>query len=155
VQAIDQGLVDAAVVYANNEPVQLKLAGKELNQINTWEIARLVGNGVATNEATLKNRRQIAGGFVRALLRGIQDTINNPSEAFDITVKHLPEAGGETAAAANKAVLDASIPLWKNSTMGETRLADWQAMEEFMRQAGFINTAVDVEKAFTNDLLKP
>lgn len=153
VQALDQGVVDAAVVYANNEPVQLQLAGKTVNEIKTWEYAKLVGNGIATNEATLKNRPQIARGFVRALLRGVQETMNNPDEALQITVKRFPEFGGETRLAASKAVLNASVPLWKNSRLGETRLADWQAMEQFMREAKFIATSVDVEKAFTNDLL--
>ncbi len=153
-QALEQGTVDAAVVYANNEPVQLQLLGKSVNQIKTWEYAKLVGNGVATNEATLKNRPHIAKGFVRALLRGVQDTINNPDEALQIAVKRVPEAGGE-GLKTSKAVLDASIPLWKNSRLGETRLADWQAMEQFMRDAGFITTGVDVQKAFTNDLLQP
>jgi NitT/TauT family transport system substrate-binding protein len=151
-QALDQGTVDAAVVYANNEPVQLKLAGKELNAINTWELAKLVGTGVATNEATLKNRPELAKGFVRALLRGVQETINDPAEALEITLKRVPEASGE-AAATSRAILDASIPLWINSRLGETRLADWQAMEKFMREAGFIETPVDVNQAFTNDLL--
>ncbi len=152
-QALEQGIVDAAVVYANNEPVQLHLLGKDVNQINTWEYAKLVGNGVATNEATIRNRPEIVRGFVRALLRGVQDTINNPDQALQITVKHLPEAGGE-ALATSRAVLEASIPLWKNSRLGETRLADWQAMEEFMRAAEFINTRVDVNKAFTNDYIQ-
>lgn len=152
VQALSQGTVDAAVTYSNNEPVQLELAGKRVNQINTWEYAKLVGNGVATNEATLKNRPQLAKGFVRALLRGVQDTINNPDEAMQITVKHLPEAGGENLAT-SRAILSASIPLWKNSRLGETRLADWQAMEQFMRDANFISTSVDVKQAFTNDLI--
>lgn len=152
VQALSQGTVDAAVTYSNNEPVQLELAGKRVNQINTWEYAKLVGNGVATNEATLKNRPQLAKGFVRALLRGVQDTINNPDEAMQITVKHLPEAGGENLPT-SKAILNASIPLWKNSRLGETRLADWQAMEQFMRDANFISTSVDVKQAFTNDLI--
>lgn len=152
VQALSQGTVDAAVAYANNEPVQLQLAGKQVNQIKTWEYARLVGNGVATNEATLKNRPQLAKGFVRALVRGIQDTLNNPDEAMQLTIKQLPEAGGESLAA-NRAVLNASLPLWQNSRLGETRLADWQAMEEFMRQAKFISTNVDVHQAFTNEFL--
>lgn len=151
-QALNQGTVDAAVVYANNEPVQLQLAGKKLNNINTWEYAKLVGNGVATNEATLKNRPQVARGFVRALLRGIQDTMTNPDDALQITLKHVPEAGGDNLAT-SKAVLLASIPLWKNTRLGETRLADWQAMEQFMSSAGFINTPVDVNKAFSNDYL--
>lgn len=152
VQALSQGTVDAAVTYSNNEPVQLELAGKRVNQINTWEYAKLVGNGVATNEATLKNRPQLAKGFVRALLRGVQDTINNPDEAMQITVKHLTEAGGENLAT-SRAILNASIPLWNNSRLGETRLADWQAMEQFMRDANFISTSVDVKQAFTNDLI--
>lgn len=151
-QALNQGTVDAAVVYANNEPVQLLLAGKKLNSINTWEYAKLVGNGIAANEATLKNRPQIARGFVRALLRGIQDTMNNPDEALQITLKRVPEAGGDNLAT-SKAVLLASVPLWKNTRLGETRLADWQAMEQFMLDAGFINTPVDVNQAFTNEYL--
>lgn len=154
VQALDNGAVDAAVVYANNEPVQLKLAGKSLNEIKTWEFAKLVGNGVATNEVTVKNRPQLAKGFVRALLRGVRDTMNNPDEALQITLKKYPEFGGETRVAASKAVLDASIPLWQNTRLGESRLADWQAMQEFMRQAGFITASVDVNQAFTNDLLQ-
>jgi NitT/TauT family transport system substrate-binding protein len=153
VQALNQGTVDAAVVYANNEPVQLQLAGKSLNEIKTWEYAKLVGNGIATNEATLKNRPQLARGFVRALLRGIQDTLDNPDEALQIAVKHVPEAGGDNLAT-SKAVLQASLPLWQNTQLGETQLADWQAMEQFMRAAGFINSEVDVSKAFTNDFLK-
>lgn len=152
VQALTQGTVDAAVAYANNEPVQLQLAGKTINSINTWEYAKLVGNGIATNEATLKNRPQLARGVVRALMRGIQDTIENPDEALQIAVKRVPEAGGENLTT-SKAVLQASIPLWKNTRLGETRLADWQAMEEFLRAAGFIQTQVNVKNAFTNELL--
>lgn len=152
VQALTQGTVDAAVVYANNEPVQLQLAGKQVNEIRTWEYAKLVGNGVATNEATLKNRPEIARGFVRALLRGVQDTMDNPEQALAVVTKRVPEAGGENSAT-SKAVLNASIPLWKNSRLGETRLADWQAMEQFMRDAKFIAASVNVNQAFTNDLI--
>lgn len=152
-QALTQGTVDAAVVYANNEPVQLEQVGKAVNQIKTWEFARLVGNGVATNEATVKNRPQLARGFVRALVRGVQDTLNNPDEAFQIAVKRVPEAGGEKSAI-SKAVLMASLPMWKNSRIGETRLEDWQAMEQFMRDAGFISVPVDVKQAFTNEYLQ-
>lgn len=153
VQALDQGAVDAAVVYANNEPVQLELQGKNINEIKTWEFAKLVGNGVATNAATIKNRPELVRGFVRALLRGVQDTINNPAQALEITVKQYPEFGGERIAS-SKAVLDASIALWKNSKLGETRLTDWQAMEQFMREAGFIPAALDVRQAFTNDFIE-
>lgn len=151
-QALAQGTVDAAVVYANNEPVVLQLAGKAVNEIKTWEYAKLVGNGVATSETLVRERPQLARGFVRALLRGVQDTIDNPDQALQLTVKSVPEAGGENLAT-SKAVLAASIPLWKNTRLGETRLADWQAMEQFMLDAKFIPASVDVKKSFTNDFI--
>jgi len=153
VQALDQGTVDAAVVYANNEPVQMTLAGDKLNLINTWEYAQLVGNGVATNETMIREHPELVRAFVTALLQGVQDTINNPDEALAITVKHVPEAGGQ-ALAANKAVLMASIPLWKNTTPGETQLGAWQAMEKFMLDAALLPAPVDVTKAFTNEFIR-
>lgn len=152
VEALNQGKVDAAVVYANNEPVQLQLAGHSINQINTWEYARLVGNGIATNETLLKQHPETVRAFVRALIKGIDFTLANPDEALKITLKQLPEAGGENLGKSD-AVLKASLPLWKNSRIGETRLADWQAMEQFMREAGLVQTQVDVNRAFTNEFL--
>lgn len=152
VQALTQGAVDAVGAYANNEPVQLKLAGKDVNEIKVWEYARLVGNGAATNEATLKQRPQIVRGFVRALLRGIADTAANPQEALAASVAAVPDAGGANLKT-SEAVLNASLPLWKNSRLGATQLADWQAMEKFMREAGFIQKQIDVGAAFTNEFV--
>lgn len=152
VQALERGTVDAAVVYANNEPVQLQLAGHSVNAIKTWEYAHLVGNGVAVNETALTNHPQIVRAFVRALLHGVQDTLSDPASALAITVAQLPEAGGENLAKSD-AILRASLPLWQNTRLGETRRADWQAMADFMREAGFISTPVDVNRAFSNDYL--
>lgn len=151
-QALTQGTVDVVGAYANNEPVQLELAGKKVNEINIWDYAKLIGNGIATNETTLKQRPEVVQRFVRALTRGVQDSIANPEEALNASIAQVPEAGGENLAA-SKAVLEASIPLWKNSRLGETKLDDWQAMEKFMREAGFIKQDVDVNQAFTNEFV--
>ena len=151
-QALTQGTVDAVSAYANNEPVQLKLAGKSINEIKTWEFAQLVGNGVATNEATVRNKPQLVRGFVKALLRGVADSIANPDEALQISVAALPEAGGDNLKK-SQAVLNASIPLWKNSRLGESRPADWEAMEKFMSEAGMIQKRVDVSQAYTNQFV--
>lgn len=151
-QALTQGTVDVVGAYANNEPVQLELAGKKVNEINVWDYAKLIGNGVATNETTLKQRPEVVQRFVRALTRGVQDSIAHPDDALNASIGQVPEAGGENLAA-SKAVLEASIPLWKNSRLGETKLEDWQAMEKFMRGAGFIKQDVDVNQAFTNEFV--
>jgi NitT/TauT family transport system substrate-binding protein len=150
VQALTQGTVDAVGAYANNEPVQLVLAGKEINEIKTWEYTQLVGNGVATNEETIQKQPDLVRRFVHALLKGIYDSAANPSEALQISVAALPEAGGKNLKT-TEAVLNASIALWKAPQVGVTRPEDWQAMEKFMLGAGFIQKDVDVTKAFTNE----
>lgn len=153
VQALTQGTVDAVGVYANNEPVQLSLAGEGINEIKTWEFTQLVGNGVATNEETVQNRPELVRRFVRALVRGIKDSIANPSEALEISVAALPEAGGKNLQT-SQAVLNASIALWKAQRVGVSKPEDWQYMAKFMHEAGFIQVDLDASKAFTNEFAR-
>lgn len=149
VAAVTQGVVDAAAGYANNEPVQLRLAGKQINVIQVWEYSKLVGIGLVTNEKTVATRPQIVQGLVQALLRGIQDTITNPQEALEISLQNLPEAGG-TNLPTTQAVLEASIALWSSPRLGYVDPADWAASAKFMRDAGFVKRDIDVTKAYTN-----
>ncbi len=152
VAAVTQGVVDAAAGYANNEPVQLKLVGKEINVIQVWDYSRLVGIGLVTNEKTVAERPDLVRKMVRSFLRGVQDTINNPDEALSISLESLPEAGGQNLKT-TQAVLAASIALWKNPRLGYTDPEDWIGSAKFMKDAGFIKTDSDVKKAYTNNFL--
>jgi len=149
VAAITQGMVDAAAGYSNNEPVQLKLAGKEINVINVGDYSKLVGIGLVTNEKMIAERPQIVQGVVTALRRGIQDTINNPNEAIDATLAFLPEAGGANLKT-TQAVLNATIDLWKSPHLGYVDSAAWAASYKFMKDAAFIKTDFDVTRAYTD-----
>jgi NitT/TauT family transport system substrate-binding protein len=149
VAAITQGTVDAAAGYANNEPVQLKLNGKEVNVIQVWDYSRLVGIGLVTNEKMIAEKPGTVQKVVTALLRGIQDTINNPDEALNVSVEKLPEAGGQNLKA-TRAVLEATIPLWQNSRVGYVDPAAWAASAKFMKDAGFLKSDFDVSKIYTN-----
>ncbi len=153
VQALTQGTVDAVVVYSNNEPVQLKMAGKQIDEIKVWQYAQLIGNGLATNEVTIQKNPDLVRQFVRAMMNGIADSINNPDEALKLSEAAYPDIGGVNEKT-SAAVLQASIEVWKSPTPGVTRLEDWQAMEKFMKAADFIQQDVDVTKAFTNDFVK-
>ncbi len=110
VAAVTQGLVDAAAGYSNNEPVQLILAGKEINVIQVAEYSKLVGIGLVTNEKTIAEKPQVIQKLTTALLRGIQDTISNPDDALAITIQNLPEAGGQNLKT-TQTVLNATIKL--------------------------------------------
>jgi NitT/TauT family transport system substrate-binding protein len=149
VAAITQGVVDAAAGYSNNEPVQMRLAGKDINVIAVSDYSKLVGTGLVTNEKSLAERPQVVQKMVRAVERGVQDTISNPDEALTISVQAIPEAGGQNLPT-TKAVLEATIALWKGPKLGYVDPADWAASAKFMKDAGFIKTDIDVTKAYTN-----
>jgi NitT/TauT family transport system substrate-binding protein len=149
IAALDQGLVDAAAGYANNEPVQLKLAGKKINVINVGEYSRLVGIGLVTNEKTAADKPQIVRAVVSALMRGVQEARDKPDDALEIVVKSLPEAGGQNLRA-TRAVLIATAEFWKNPRLGFVDPAHWAASAKFMKDAGFITKEIDVTKAYTN-----
>ncbi len=152
VAAITQGLVDAAAGYSNNEPVQLMLAGKQINVIQVADYSKLVGIGLVTNEKTVAERPEIIQKLTTALIRGIQDTLDNPDAALSITVQSLPEAGGQNLRM-SQAVLNATLPLWKNTRIGYVDPADWAASEKFMKDAGFIKNDIDVSRIYTNKFI--
>ncbi len=152
VAAITQGTVDAAVGYSNNEPVQLKLAGKNINTIDVKDYSRLVGIGLVTSEKTVAERPELVRKVVRALVRALDYTVKNPDQALDISVQALPEAGGSNIKT-TQGVLQASIDLWKSPRIGYVDPADWTESAKFMKDAGFIKTDIDVSKAYTNQFV--
>lgn len=149
VETLLENRVDAAVGYAMNEPVQLRQMGKTVGIIDVSDYIDLVANGIITNEKTIAERPALVAGVVRAVLRGLRFTLDNPSEAFDITLKYVPEAGGENRAT-QMAVLGASLEYWESDQPGLSNAAAWEASQRFMRDVGLIQDVTDVNKMFTN-----
>ncbi len=149
VASLTEGQVDAAVCYIMNEPVQLRQAGQEVNVIAISDYVNLVSNGLITNEQTIAEEPALVQSLVRAVLRGLRYTIDHPEEAFEICLKHVPEAGGENAAQ-QKAVLRESIELWRADDLGRSDPAAWEASQRFMSELGFVDTETDIEQMFTN-----
>jgi len=152
VAAVTQGIVDASAGYANNEPVQLRLQGKEVNVMRVAEYSRLVGIGLVTSEKLIAENPNAVRGVTAALLRGVQYSIDNPNDALAITIQNIPEAGG-TNLKTTDAVLKATIDLWKSQHLGYVDPASWAASYKFMKDAGFIKADFDVTKAYTNNFV--
>lgn len=145
--------VDAAICYVVNEPVQLRAAGHAINEIMVSDYVDLVSNGLITNEKSIRERRETVRALARALVRGIRDALADPEAAFEICLKHVPEAGGENRAA-QEAVLRRSIELWRTDEIGFSHRESWAASQEFMLQAGLIDRPSDVDKLFTNEFVR-
>ncbi len=154
--AVSEGKVDAAMDYIANGPVRLRLAGQEVVVFPVSEYVDLPSNGLVTSEKMLREDPKLVTGMTRALLRGIQYTLDNPDEAFRIALKHVPEAGGEQEQV-SRAIFDASLPLWtprQGHKLGHTDPEIWKEAEVFMRKMGLLEKHVDITNIATNDFVK-
>jgi NitT/TauT family transport system substrate-binding protein len=152
VASLTEGRIDAAVVYGANEPVQLRQAGYEPNIIYVADYMNLVSNGIITNEKTIAEKPELVQRMVRAVLRGLRDTIEDPEEAFEICLEYVPEAGGENRDT-QMAVLEESIKFWDSETLGLCDPSAWEKSVDFMFQAGLMESKSDAEKMYTNDFI--
>ncbi len=152
-EAISQKQVDAAVVYIANEPVQLSQLGMAVNVIEISDYIDLVSNGLITNETVLRENPDLVRRMVRATLRGLEYTIAHPDEAFDIARHAVPEITDEDAPT-QRAVLDASLELWRSDQLGMSNPQAWAESAEFMLATGLIESPVDVETLYTNEFVK-
>jgi len=100
-EAICTGRVEAAVVYSNNEPLQIRnraAAGDcgsvtDVVVIPVSDAADMVSNGIVTNADTIANDPDLVSSVVGAFDQGLRDTINNPAAAYLISttyVENLP-----------------------------------------------------------------
>ena len=154
--ALSEGQVDAAVDYAANGPVVLALQGITTTQIALDPYLTVPANGLVTNEKTITENPDLVMRMVRAMQRSIAYTVANPDEAFEISLKSVPEAGGENTAA-NRAIFDASMPYWTpqpGAQPGATTEAAWEAAAEFMQRIGLVDMLVPAADLFTNEFVE-
>jgi NitT/TauT family transport system substrate-binding protein len=145
------GRVEAAVVYANNEPVQLDQRGYDTILIPVADYAPLVSNGLITNEETLQENPELVRALARAFLKGLADTLDDPDTAFEICKTYVE--GLEENETVQRAVLEATLTYWQGEPLGVSDLATWQRTADVMLEAGILSEAVDAEAAFSNDYL--
>jgi NitT/TauT family transport system substrate-binding protein len=153
--AVSADTVDAAVDYAVSGPVVLEQEGEAITTIGLDDYLTIPSNGLVTNEATLESDPELVRKLVRATLRGVEYTLQNPDEAFEIALTFVPEAGGENETI-NRAIFDATLPFWQvddGGTIGATEVADWQVATEFMQRIELVENVPAVEELFSNDYL--
>ena len=152
--ALQQGLVDAAVDYAANGPVQFRLQGIPTNVIVVDDYMHLPANGLVTSEDVIASHPDWVTGMVRGMLRGVAYTLAHPDEAFEISLKFVPEAAQNRET--NRAIFDASLPYWTPASpeaLGRTDPAIWPATAEFMQKAGLVDKLVPTDGIWTNEFV--
>jgi len=152
--AVSQGQVDAALDYVVNGPVQLRMEGQDVTVIPVSDFVDLPSNGIITNDQTIRKQPKLVQALVTATLHGLADTLADPGAAFDISLKAVPEAGGDQAKV-SRAIFDESLKLWQaeESQLGRSDPSAWETAAKFMRQMGLIQQDVDPKSLYTNQFV--
>ncbi len=138
----------AIVVYVPNEPTLLRSQGYSINVIRVADFLKLVSNGLITNETMLANHPDLVRHMVAALLHGLQDTLNNPAEAYQISTRYV--TGLSATDQGQKDVLTATLPFWQTSHLGYSDPQAWDNMQTVLLGMGLLSKPLDLTKAFTN-----
>lgn len=155
VESLISGRQQAVVVYVNNEPLQLNASGSPVNVIRVADYVDLASNGLLASESILAEDPDMVRGMIRATLRGIRDTIEDPEAAFEISKQYIEGLDQLSPADQDlqRAVLAESIKFWKTDRPGYSDPQAWENMQTVLLEMGLLAKPMDLAAAFTNEFL--
>jgi len=153
VQLVVGGQEDIIIGYVTNEPIQLESMGYELNVFTVSDYVQLPANGIVTNEETIENYPEKVAAFTLAFNQGLEYTINNPEEAYEIS-KNFVEGLDELDIEIQMQILNSSIEYWVAEILGFSPLEAWENMHAILLDMGVIREPVDLTKVYTNEFIE-
>jgi NitT/TauT family transport system substrate-binding protein len=153
VEALVAGQDQAAVIYVNNEPIQLRAQGYEVDEIRVADYVRLASNGLITNEATITEQPELVRRMVQATLHGVALSLSDPEEAYEICKKYV-ENLAQADESVQKQILAASMDFWRTDELGLSDPQAWENMQDVLLRMGLLAQPLDLNAAFTNDFVK-
>jgi putative riboflavin transport system substrate-binding protein len=155
VAGLQQGRVDAATGFSNNEPIQLKNAGLDPVVLTVDDIVPLPGPGLVTGTATVKAKHDALAAFTAATLQAEADITADPQKGLDATFAAVPDLAANPAL--QRQILDATIAAWKNdrtnAPLGAIDRQGWQESLDFMTSLGLVPNKVTVDQLVDESLL--
>jgi NitT/TauT family transport system substrate-binding protein len=156
--AVQQGAVDAATGFANNEPIQLELDGDTVVVLRIDDITPLPGPGLIVGASTLETKHDAVAGFVAATLRAMAEIKANPTVGLDAAIVAVPELA--TAREAQAAVLAATIDAWSGPVqeangLGAIDHEGWDKSIAYLATLDLVKNAVTTDQLVRDDLLPP
>ncbi len=157
VASLSERKVDAIVGFANNEPVQLRQQGLDINVINCDQYFDLVGHGVVTGSKAQKDPT-LTRAFIQATLKGMEYALAHPEETMQICQQYIPELDATNSPVQYQVLLE-SMQLWQSPTtqkhgLGYSAPQAWAKSQQLMYGWGMIPQTSPVEDLVTNQFLR-
>jgi len=144
--------VDVKMAYEMNDPVLLKIKGRETNIIRFRDFGvNFYADTLFTTEDMIKNHPDIVKSFVKASFKGWSYAVKNPIEAVDEVLTVNPNLNKE----AQLGYLQLSIPIInKDEKLGFSNKDVWENMQKELINQKIMEKEIDISKAFSNDFLE-
>ncbi|MEP7378267.1 MAG: ABC transporter substrate-binding protein [Chloroflexota bacterium] len=156
--ALQQGQVQAATAYRNNELVQLALAGFATSQLAIDDIVPLPGPGLVVGTATLANKKDELKAFVAATLQAMAEIDASPELGLADAITVVPELASDQTT--QIAILQATIQMWHSTTtddhgLGAINEGGWNYSLNFMKDlpGSNIPDTLTSDKLYSTELL--
>lgn len=143
------GQVDVWPGYIINEALVAKEKGEDINIINPFDYGVYdYADVIFVTDSLLKEKPDVVGRFVRAILKGWQYSVQHPEEAVDILMKRTDglDKAHETG------MMQAVIPLMTanvNNKLGWMEPKKWEETYGFMLEQKQIDKQFSVTDAYT------
>lgn len=147
VVALREDNVDVVSGYVNNEPIQLRNAGVDVNVLAVSELYPLASDHLIVSEQTLSTDRALVEKFTRALLRGMNRVNQDPDVAFNVAVTAIPEAK-RVDPNLGVAILKETVRLWQPENLGVIQVSNWQNTYTLLQQMNLISAELPLQDAF-------
>jgi len=155
IPAIIQGEVDCAVdfaaafiAFANQQAPDLEFTTFMFGDYG----ANTVSQGIVTHTDTVAEHPDWVTGFVSAVLRANQYTVDHVDEAIDALLKDSPELNRET----ETELLRAAISTWHPNTSlpwGCSHAPDWTFSENLLLEEGVVSETLPLDQYYTNEFV--
>jgi NitT/TauT family transport system substrate-binding protein len=156
--ALAKGAVEVATGFANNEPVQLRLAGEKVSVLHVDQIIPLPGPGMIVGKPAMDNATKKAAikAFVAATLAAMKEIVATPSKGVDAAIAVVPDLASSRAT--QEAILAATIEVWRSPLtdskgLGALDEAGWTKSIAYLTKLGLVAKPVVVGDVVRTDLL--
>jgi NitT/TauT family transport system substrate-binding protein len=153
--AVQQGAVDAATGFANNEPVTLGLTGEKAVVLHVDQVVALPGPGLIAGTKTLDAKAAAIRAFIAQTLRAMDAIAADPKTGLDASIAAVPELASDRDTQA--AILDATIDTWRDPTgakpFGSIDRAGWEASIAYLTKLQLVPNPVKADDLVRDDLL--
>jgi putative riboflavin transport system substrate-binding protein len=143
---LQQGQVESATGFRNNEPVMLGRQGFATNVLTIDEITPLPGPGLIVGVNTLATKHDAIEAFLIATLEAMSEVQGDPTLGLEDAIAVVPELGSDRAG--QLAVLQATVEMW-NPCCGDYTIMyvdrnAWAQSLDFMRTLPDSNIPADL-----------